>query len=137
MLLRLHVKIFVFLLICKHYSFIGNECKQIINEHFFDMSPLESQQDYLHVQTNEDETSTQIYFNFCRPVIHSCEGTDPEYHMMVATENTCTYYKQVPDDIDYGAENGGNNVYLISKKGEKVGDGIYADGIASLFQGEF
>jgi hypothetical protein len=113
----------------------GNDCKQLINEHFFDLNELESPQDYLYMKQNEDSSSTQIYFNFCRSVVHSCQGTEPQYHMMVTNGDSCTYYKTIQDNIDYGEENGGNNLYLVSKTDKKVGDGVLADGIASLFQG--
>ena len=115
----------------------GNECKQIINEHFFNLNTLESEQDYLYLYEQSPENKTQIFFNFCQPTIHSCSGTTPEYHMMKMTTDTCMYLKPVDDSEEFGKENGGKFMYLISKTGQKIMDGIPADGIGSLFQGIF
>lgn len=113
----------------------GSECKQIINEHFFDLTTIESTEDYYFPYKNENEEATQIYFNFCQPVKHSCPGTVPEYHMMATNDSECNYYKPISQNDQFGKENDGNFIYLISKSGQRVEEGVPADGISSLFQG--
>lgn len=115
----------------------GSECKQIINEHFFDLTSIESMEDYYFPYKNETNEATQIYFNFCQPVRHSCPGTVPEYHLMSTNDSGCIYYKPITQDNTLGKENNGNFIYLISKSGERVEEGVPADGISSLFQGRF
>jgi hypothetical protein len=114
----------------------GSECKQIINEHFFDLSPIESLDDYYFPYKDSEDKATQIYFNFCQSVRHSCPGTEADYHMMSVSEDKCIYYKPISDNEKYGKENEGNLIYLINESGGRVSDKDPADGISSLFQGK-
>lgn len=130
----LHIIILCLSLSTKAIAF-GSECKQIINEHFFDLSSIQSPDDYYFPFKDSTDTPSQVYFNFCQPVEHSCPGTTPNYHMMLTSTSKCMYFTPINDDSEFGKENGGNFLYLISSSGERVSEGVPADGIGSLFQG--
>ena len=118
-----------------HTSSFGQTCKQIINEHLFDLQQLSSNEDYLYVFKDPvSQADTEIYFNFCKPTTKACPGTDSEYSMLTSNSNACNYYKTINDDADYGRENEGSMLYLISKTGKQVSEEVPADGIGSLYQ---
>ena len=134
--MNLKQKISFILLVLTLPNFIlnfGSVCKQIINEHFFDLNPIESPDDY-YFPFKDSEKTNQVYFNFCTPVHHSCPGTTPEYHMMIISDQNCMYYRPIDEDDQLGTENEGNLIYLISETGGRVSEGVPADGISSLFQ---
>ena len=113
----------------------GQTCKQIINEHLFDLQELSSNEDYLYVFKDPvTQADTELYFNFCTETKKACPGTESEYSMLSTNSNTCSYYKTVNDDAEYGRENEGSMLYLISKTGKQVSEEVPADGIGSLYQ---
>jgi hypothetical protein len=55
--------------------------------------------------------------------------------MMSVSGPDCIYYKPINDDKEFGKENEGNLIYLISETGDRVSEGVPAQGISTLFQG--
>lgn len=125
----------IFLSLPKNMQSFGQTCKQIINEHLFDLQDLTAPKDYFFAYKDpQTKTDTELFFNFCRSTTHSCPDTESEYSMMATTSSSCRYYKTVNDDAEYGRQNEGNMLYLISRTGKQVSEDIPADGIGGLYQ---
>lgn len=91
------LKILFFFFILKNVINFGNDCRQIIEETFFDLSLLKSEKDYTFKFENKNEESKKelnIDFNFCKYIDHKCNTKSPSYYMVGYNSTSCIYFRE-------------------------------------------
>lgn len=86
----------VFILLAAGASSLGNSCAQVIQEHYFDLSKLQSPNDYQLVYEKGNE-KMELFFNFCKYLVHSCTEQPSYYFVMTKDEQSCNYFRESPD----------------------------------------
>lgn len=89
------LKLLIIFSFLKGIKNFGNECRQIIQETFFDISLLKSEKDYTYTFENEDENKAlTINFNFCKYISHKCHSKAPSYFMVGFNSENCHYFRE-------------------------------------------